>query len=52
MNKNIKLVFMWLVRGGGQGGCEPRIEVFIVKMKKKLGREGGGVCKSSPDILA
>ena len=31
--------------GGGQGGCEPRIEV-IVKMKKKLGRcpvggEGG-----------
>ena len=26
-------------RGGGQGGCEPRIE-FIVKFKKKS-REGG-----------
>ena len=34
--------------GGGQGGCESRIEVFWKIQKKKLGgggggREGGGV---------
>ena len=28
------------VGGGGQGGCESRIEVFFGKFKKKLG--GGG----------
>ena len=36
----------WLGRvggGGGQGGCERRIEVFVKIQKKKLGwgREGG-----------
>ena len=35
----------WLGRvGGGQGGCERRIEVFVKIQKKKLGwgREGEG----------
>ena len=38
-----KGVRVWL--GGGQGGCEPRIEV-IVKIQKKSGEGGrsGGVC--------
>ena len=29
-----------MVGGGGQGGCEPRIEV-IVKTQKKVGRGSG-----------
>ena len=29
------------VGGGGQGGCERRIE-FLVKIQKKMGGEGGG----------
>ena len=29
---------MW---GGGQGGCERRIEVFVKIKKKKLGGGGG-----------
>ena len=29
--------------GGGQGGCERRIEVFVKIKKKKLGGGGGGV---------
>ena len=29
--------------GGGQGGYERRIEVFV-KIKKKSGRGGGGRC--------
>ena len=33
----------WGVGGGGQGGCERRIEVFVeIKKKKKL---GGGRCR-------
>ena len=28
--------------GGGQGGCERRIEVFVKIQKKKLGGVGGG----------
>ena len=28
--------------GGGQGGCERRIEVFVKIQKKKLGGFGGG----------
>ena len=28
--------------GGGQGGCESRIEVFWKIQKKKIGRGGGG----------
>ena len=27
--------------GGGQGGCERRIEVFVKIQKKKLGGSGG-----------
>ena len=30
-----------LVGGGGQGGCEQRIEVFV-KFKKKIGGGGSG----------
>ena len=34
---------VWGVRvGGGQGGCERRIELFCEKSKKKLGGSGGG----------
>ena len=29
--------------GGGQGGCEGRIEVFVKIQQKKLGGGGGGV---------
>ena len=29
--------------GGGQGGCERRIEVFVKIQKKKLGGGGGRV---------
>ena len=34
----------WLVRvgGGGQGGCERRIEVFVKIQKKKWGGGGRG----------
>ena len=33
---------MGLGGGGGQGGCERRIEVFVKIQKKKIGgREGG-----------
>ena len=28
--------------GGGQGGCERRIEVFVKIQKKQFGRGGGG----------
>ena len=28
--------------GGGQGGCERRIEVFVKIQKKKIGGGGGG----------
>ena len=28
--------------GGGQGGCEQRIEVFVKIQKKKIGGGGGG----------
>ena len=28
--------------GGGQGGCERRIEVFVKIQKKNLGGGGGG----------
>ena len=28
--------------GGGQGGCERRIEVFVKIQKKLFGRGGGG----------
>ena len=28
--------------GGGQGGCEQRIEVFVKIQKKKIGGVGGG----------
>ena len=28
--------------GGGQGGCERRIEVFVKIKKKKFGGGGGG----------
>ena len=39
--------------GGGQGGCEQRIEVFVkIEKKKKIGGGGGGggggVADSSP----
>ena len=44
MDVNEELKF--LVRGGGQGGCERRIKVFVkIKKKKKnffLGGGGGG----------
>ena len=30
------------MEGGGQGGCERRIEVFVKIQKKKLGGGGGG----------
>ena len=30
-------------RGGGQGGCERRIEVFVKIQKKKFGGGGGRV---------
>ena len=30
------------VRGGGQGGCEPRIKVFVKIQKKKFFFWGGG----------
>ena len=30
------------VWGGGQGGCERRIEVFVKIQKKNLGGGGGG----------
>ena len=31
------------VGGGGQGGCERRIEVFVkIQKKKKIGGGGGG----------
>ena len=29
--------------GGGQGGCERRIEVFVKIQKKKIGGGGGPV---------
>ena len=31
----------WVGWGGGQGGCERRIEVFV-KIQKKIGESGGG----------
>ena len=31
------------VWGGGQGGCERRIEVFVKIQKKKFGGGGGGL---------
>ena len=32
----------WIWGGGGQGGCEPRIEVFWKIQKKKKKNWGGG----------
>ena len=39
-----KKFFSWVgLGGGGQSGCERRIEVFVKIQKKKLGvGEGGG----------
>ena len=31
------------MEGGGQGGCERRIQVFVKIQKKNLGGGGGGV---------
>ena len=31
-------------RGGGQSGCERRIEVFVKIQKKKMGGGGRGGC--------
>ena len=40
-----------MVRVGGQGGCERRIEVFVkIKKKKKIGGGGGWVGSGRGDV--